>query len=104
MNFAPPDVSLSGSTTLAYQQTRVTTDNGNGFQRFAFPFPSLDVTFPAPDWILLKVKAMGTSGDHALIAMNATAMPSRLDILTPSYVKVDVFELGDATGPPPLWS
>jgi uncharacterized repeat protein (TIGR01451 family) len=104
MNFTLIDVNGSGQTPVAYQQLRVTTDNVNGFQQFTYPFPRIDVNFTATDQVLLRITNMDTSWDDALLAVNATATPSQMDVLTPTYVHVDSMQLRDAKGVTTLWS
>ncbi|MFA5896566.1 MAG: choice-of-anchor R domain-containing protein [Thermoplasmata archaeon] len=104
MNFTLLDVNGSTLTPLAYEQQRVTTDNVNGFQKFTYLFPRLDVNVSTGHAIDLRVRNMGTSQDDALLATNATATPSRIEILTSTYVRVDVLGLLDAKGPATVWS
>lgn len=105
MNFTLIDVSGASQTAVAYRQLRVTTDNIAGYQRFGFPFAmNLNLSFAAGHQVLLRIKNMATSQDDALLATNATATPSEMDLLTPTYVHVDGLSLRDAVGPATVWS
>ena len=104
MNFTLLDVQGASQTPVAYTQMSVTTNNMQDFQQFLFSFPRLDANFSAGHRISLLVKTMSSSQDDALLAMNATATPSRMDILTPTYVRVDALQLRDAMGVATQWS
>jgi uncharacterized repeat protein (TIGR01451 family) len=104
MNLTLLDVAGASQTAFAYEQLRVSTDNIVGFQKFSFPFPNLDRNVSAGHEVLLRIKDMATAQDDALVAVNATATPSQMDVLTPAYVHVDALELRDASGPASVWS
>jgi uncharacterized repeat protein (TIGR01451 family) len=104
MNFTLLDVAGATQTALWYGQTRVATDNVNGYQRFPFPYPATDLNVSAGHQVLLRIRCMGTSNDDALLAMNATATQSKIDLFTPTYVHVDSLDLRDAQGPATVWS
>ncbi|HYM39202.1 MAG TPA: choice-of-anchor R domain-containing protein [Thermoplasmata archaeon] len=104
MNFTLLDVVGASQTAVAYEQLRVTTDNIPGYQAFSFPFPNLDLNVSAGHQVLLRIKDMTSSQDDALLAVNATATPSQMDVLTTTYVQVDVLGLRDASGPAVVWS
>ena len=104
MNLTLLDADGVTQSAVTYFQQRSTTDNVNGFQLFSYPLPSFDHTFPAGHWILFRVRAMGSGSDDALLATNATATRSHLEILTPTYVRIDTMELRDASAPAAVWS
>lgn len=104
MNFTLLDIQGPTQTPLAYDQRSVTTDNQQDFERFTFPFPNLDVNFSAGHQISLLVRNLGSSQDDALLATNATTTPSQMDILTPTYVRVDTLQLRDSKGVTTQWS
>ena len=104
VNLTLLDVVGASQVPVAYELLRVATDNANGFQSFAFPFPSMDLNLSQGHQVLLRVRDMGTSQDDALLAVNATTTPSQMVILTTTYVRVDALELRDASGLASVWS
>lgn len=104
MNLTVFDVDIGGAIPVAYSTWTVQTNNVDDFEAFSFPFPAIDRTFAPDHWIRLRVRNEGTSSDDAHLAVNSTAAPSRLRLMTSSYVHVDSLLLRDATGPTVDWS
>ncbi|MEK6987794.1 MAG: hypothetical protein AABX97_06850 [Candidatus Thermoplasmatota archaeon] len=91
-------------TVAYYRPTAVVTDNTAGFQMFTFTFPAGNYTFPASQEIQLRVLNDPSSTDKLKLAFNATSVPSRLDLLTTTYVNVTQVLLQDQVGPASVWS
>jgi uncharacterized repeat protein (TIGR01451 family) len=95
---APPtslDINLTlidvngGATTPVAWKDQVNAITGSGYWMLIYTFPSLVYTFPAGHAIRLQVLNTLSSGQTALLATNATAEPSRLDLETSTYVSID---------------
>lgn len=104
VNLTLLDVDGVTQTPVAYVQRRSTTDNLNGFQLFSYALPPFDYTFPTGHRVLLRVRAMSSGTDDVLLGTNATAMHSRLEILTSTYVRINTLEPRDAAAPAQVWS
>lgn len=89
---------------VVYLTKGVQSNAVSDYQTFAFAFPSFDYTFPSGSRIRLTIRNLGTSGDDAVIAMNSTFAPSRLDLDTTTYVRIDSIDLRDATTSTSVWS
>ena len=90
--------------SLAYHQSSVTTNGIRDFEPFVFDFAPLDRTIPQPHTIRLRIRIMGSSSDDALLGMNSTFAPSRIELRTSTYVRIDTLELRDAQGPASGWT
>jgi uncharacterized repeat protein (TIGR01451 family) len=104
LNFTLLDVVGATQTPIWYGQARVSTDGKTGFQRFSYAFPSTDLNVSSGHQLLFRIKNRSTATDDALIATNATATRSKVDLLTPTYVRVDSLQLRDGQGPATVWS
>jgi uncharacterized repeat protein (TIGR01451 family) len=104
MNFTLLDVVGATQTAIWFGQTRVTTDNKVGFQVFSFSYPATDLNFSPGHQVLLRIQNKATASDNALLATNATATQSKMDLLTSTYVRVDSLQLRDGAGPATVWS
>lgn len=89
---------------LASVQRRITTNAENDFQAFTFEFPAVDHVVATGGRIRLSIVNRGTSQDDLVLAINSTFAASRIDLRTPTYVRIDRMELRDAAGPATFWS
>lgn len=89
---------------LAYVTQRIRTNGFNDYERFSFPFPAFDHTFASGGRIRFTVRNLGTNGDDAILAMNSTFAPSRLDLDTTTYIRIDSIDLRDASTSTTFWS
>jgi len=89
---------------VAFSQKTVTTDNKASYELFSFSFPSVGYTFPAGDVIQLRIRNSPDSTDGLVVAYNSTLAPSRLDLLTTTYVSIDALEVRDASGAATIWT
>ncbi len=89
---------------VAYTEQSVTTNAFDDYQPFALPFGPIDHTFPIGGRIRFTVRNMGTSGSDAILAMNSTFAPSRIDVETSTYVRIDQIDLRDSVGSTTAWS
>ena len=78
-----------GATAAVAWKDQVNSITGSGYWALIYTFPSMDYTFPAGHAIRLQVLNTLASGQSTLLATNATAEPSRLDLQTTTYVTVD---------------
>ncbi|MFA5895556.1 MAG: hypothetical protein WC985_01445 [Thermoplasmata archaeon] len=91
---------------VASTQQSIQSDSISGYQRFAFPVAlAANYTFLAGHEVRLSLRVVNSgSTDDALLAMNATSVDSRLEVLTSTYVEVTTLSLQDAGGTPSFWS
>ncbi len=62
---------------------------GTGYWTLYYTFPSMNYLFAAGHQIRLQVLDTASSGTGAILAANATAEPSRLNLQTTTYVHID---------------
>lgn len=83
-------VDVNGAATNAVASVeRTYTITGSGYWTLFYTFPSMSYLFPAGHQIRLQVLNTVASGQSALLATNASAMPSRVNLQTTTYVNVD---------------
>ncbi len=83
-------IDVNGAATNAVASVeRTYTITGSGYWTLFYTFPSTSYVFPAGHQIRLQVLNTAASGQSALLATNASAMPSRLNLQTTTYVNVD---------------
>ncbi len=97
VNLTLIDVNGATTTPVAWKD-QINGITGSGYWTLIYTFPSLDYTFPSGHAIRLQVLNTLGSGQSSLLATNATAAPSRLDLQTTSYVSVD--SLQPVSSPP----
>lgn len=85
-------VDLSGSGNAVVSASRTYSITGSGYWTLFYTFPSTDYTFAAGHQIRLQVLNAAASDRDALLATNATATPSHLDLQTTTYVSVDAVQ------------
>lgn len=78
-----------GATSVVSTVERTYTVTGSGYWTLFYTFPAMDYLFVSGHQIRLQVLSTLASGQAALLATNATAMPSRVSFQTPSYVSID---------------
>ncbi len=89
------DISLTlidvsgGATTVVSTVERTYTVTGSGYWTLFYTFPAMNYVFASGHQIRLQVLSTLASGQAALLATNATSMPSRVSFQTPSYVSID---------------
>ena len=98
------NVSVLDSGTLVGYRWRSLTTSGSGPVSVTLLFPILNYTFAAGHAIQLRVFNDATSSENMVVLSNAIGTPSRLDLLTATYVGVTSVSLEDATGPASYWS
>ena len=79
----------------------------SGYQLVTFTFACVPHTFAVGDAIGLSLWSFGGGGgstDDLLIRFNATAYPSRLNLVTSTYVAVDDLDLQDPASNATVWS
>lgn len=96
----------NGATTTQVAATQVTlvTNLAPSLQPATATFSGLNAMFLASHQVQLRVTNDAASTDALLLAVNGTGAPSRLDLLTPTYVNVDNVTLLDQNGPATVWS
>lgn len=77
-----------GATAVVSSVERTYTVTGSGYWTLFYTFPSMNYAFAAGHQIRLQVLSTLASGQAALLATNATTMPSRVSFQTPSYVTI----------------
>ena len=97
VNLTLVDVNGGATAAVAWKE-QVNSITGSGYWTLIYTFPSLDYTFPAGHAIRLQILNTLASGQSTLLATNATAEPSRLDLQTTTVVSVD--SLTPASSPP----
>jgi len=102
--FLDVNVSVLDSGTLVGYRWQSLTTSGSGPAPVTFFLPLLDYTFAAGHAIQLRVFNDASSSENMVVLSNATGAPSRLDLLTTTYVSVTSVSLQDAAGPAPYWS
>ena len=99
MNLTLIDVNGLATTFVAsVRQTNTVT--GPGYWTFFYTFPSMDYLFASGHRIRLEVLNTANSTNSAVLATNATAEPSRISLVTTTYVNVDAVS---PTASPPTY-
>ncbi len=83
-------IDLNGAVTTSVASMEQTNSvTGPGFWTLIYTFPALDYSFAAGHALRLQILNTAASGESALLATNATAEPSHLDLVTTTYVRID---------------
>ena len=91
VNLTLIDVNGAATNPVAWAE-RTYTVTGSGYWTLYYTFPSMDVLFAAGHQIRLQVLNTPGSAQSALLATNATAEPSGLNLQTTTYVSVDTLQ------------
>lgn len=88
VNLTLIDVNGAATNPVAFVE-RTYTVSGTGYWTLFYTFPSMNYVFAAGHQIRLQVLSTASSGSSAVLAANATAEPSRLNLQTTTYISID---------------
>ncbi len=97
---------LDGSSAVASILPSFTLTS-SGFHQVTFAFGTLNYSFASGHRVGLSVWSFGGGGgstDNLLLDYNSTALPSRLDVTTTTYVSIDEIELTNPYSNATVWS
>lgn len=94
---------LDNGAVVGYQSRSVTT-TGSGPLPVSLFLPIMNYTFAAGHAIQLRVFNDPSSAESMVVASNATGTPSRVELVTETYVDVTSLSLQDASGPASYWT